>query len=137
MSNQVTIRVTRRDIKEGEGRSCTSCPVASAINRRLMELGFDDDAYVWVEPYGGWFRSPVGIEIRSYFHKPLATLPVSRLPEYVYEWAMNFDDWDDMRYMGWRAYEKETGEFRPPRPYPFSFVLNLDEFDRPESKGAQ
>jgi hypothetical protein len=131
MSNRVTIKVTQRDIKEGIGHDCVNCPIASAINRSLEALGFDEDVYAYVEPYGMFWDKPVGIQIRSDFNKPLATLPISKMPAGVYEWAANFDDWDDMRAMGWRKYEKETGQERPFRPQPFSFVLNLDDFDKP------
>jgi len=124
---EAEVKVTRRDIQKGTGRNCLRCPIAEAIARVLPALGFENH-YVWFEPYGGMCRDALGLEIRDMCDVTVATISEARLDYKLVKWAMNFDDWDDMRHEGWEAYEKRTGEYHPLRPEPFKFALRLSDF---------
>lgn len=122
---EVTIKIRHRDIKEGTGRNCRRCAIALALGDLLPKLGFNHHT-VWVEPYGSFVHDAEGIQIiEDYSHEVVAEVKEEDLPYELVQWAMNFDDWDEMRYEGWKAYEKRTGEYCPRRPWPTAFTLNF------------
>ncbi len=124
---EITINIRKVDIKEGQGRNCRRCAIALALNHLLPKLGYDHH-YVWVEPYGSMLRDAEGIQIiEDYSHNVVAEVSEDDLPYELVYWAQNFDDWDEMRYEGWKAYEKRTGESCPRRPWPTQFTLNFTE----------
>ena len=117
------VRVTNRDIIDGESRSCSSCALALAINRALP-----GDWCCEVVPYAAFVEAD-GIRFYREKYGPwwgAQRLPVKHLPEGLIEWAMEFDDWKEYRQLGAKAWKEENGgDDRPLRPEPWEFDLDL------------
>lgn len=143
------IRITQKDIDDGEARSCRTCAIAQAIWRNHKRLGlneYEDD--VRVEPYG------LGVDVQGIiFEKtryPYARLisTVEGMPDLIiatsprlytesmYEWAVHWDEWAESRCMTAKEWREEHHDSKPCRPTPCSFVLDLDALKPDREKVA-
>lgn len=132
------VRVTRKNISDGEARNCNTCAIAQALWHNQERMGLPRSTYSFeVSPYGA-FSSPRGIVLRRYDDSEKRIPPVD-LPELVLgqsakhifqeglsEWAMRWDDWAEFRYMSAKEWRELYDEDLPYRPGPCSFVLDLD-----------
>lgn len=136
------VRVTRKNISDGDARNCSSCAIAQALWKNQERMGFNKHDFAFdVSPYGAWVE-PRGIVLRKVYGYDLMRLPADRLPdiaiegrdgkaysESMFEWAMRWDDWAESRGISVREWREERGldsDERPSRPSPVSFVLDLD-----------
>lgn len=140
------IRVTRQHITDGEARNCHTCAISQALWHNQERMGFEKSDFSFeVSPYGGIGADPRGIVLsHKWGEEEDRHIPADVLPDLVSgqrgkiifnetmgNWAANFDEWAESRYMSlpeWRdLHGFEDGE-RPWRPSPASFVLDLDAF---------
>lgn len=138
------IRVTRKDINNGEGHDCESCAIALALYRNQERMGFPKWSHTFrVAPYAGMGAEAYGIALGTRMcdidiatgesGMPDLVFPLKRggvVVESMMEWAMLFDEWEDKRGMGiaeWREEYGKAADETPSKPWPVSFVLNLTE----------
>lgn len=146
------IRVTRKHIRDGEGRNCQTCAIAQALWHNQERMGLPKrEFYFEVSPYA-CFADPEGIVLsRRFSSEPDLVIEADALPDMalevrgkVYheglgEWAMRFDDYDDSRHMSlaeWREKNGYESDERPYSPGPVSFVLDLDAFKAEQEEAA-
>lgn len=115
------VRVTNRDIIDGNSRCGYSCALALAIN-----LALPGDWCCCVAPYAAFIEAD-GIRFYSnkYTNRVSACLPVHELPDDLIEWAMDFDDWKECKRVGVKDWREAYGEDRPYRPSPWEFDLDM------------
>jgi hypothetical protein len=138
------IDVARKHIADGEARSCYSCAIAQALWHNQERMGFRKGEWSFeVVPYA-CFTDARGIVLQQRFGGDEARLDAEQLPDVVprnadwrvytegmVQWAIEFDDWADARHMTLREWRQKTSydeDYKPPRPWPMSFVLDLDAF---------
>lgn len=117
------VRVTNRDIIDGNSRCGYSCALALAINRALP-----GDWCCGVITYAAHVEA-AGIRFypTQYACREAFRLPIRELPDDMIQWSMDFDDWKDCKSMGIKEWRMENGkdEYRPYRPSPWEFDLDL------------
>lgn len=136
------INVTRQNITDGEARNCNTCAISQALWNNQERMGFAKSEFNFeVSPYAA-FIEPRGIVLSERYCGVEKHIPVDEMPELVSgqrgkfifnesmeDWAMNFDDWAESRYVSlgeWREAHGYEDDERPCRPSPASFVLDLD-----------
>jgi hypothetical protein len=134
------VPVTKRDIDDGEARSCQDCAIA--LWRNQERIGLDKHDFIFdVEPYGG-LRQVDGIALRDLRRSlPWRVTGQEAMPDLVtegkrgiyvesmYVWAIEWGYWADSRSMTAAEWREQRGDdsVKPRRPKPCSFVLNLSE----------
>jgi hypothetical protein len=137
------IKVTRQNIVEGEARSCQSCAIFHALWDNKKRMGLSEYSQTFrVVPYA--FMSDVdGIVLCE--NREEATMPdmpdlvVKGNPDWqerMQEWAMNWDNWAEKRYMGAHEWRELYGDSLPYRPAECSFVLDLTHFKEQLAKAG-
>jgi hypothetical protein len=133
------IDVTKKDIDNGEARSCQSCAISQALWREQERMGFPRlDFDFRVEPYG--FMADCGGIILNEYHGEEIMTGEHGMPDLVFqsprgpylnlmaEWAQEWDEWADSRHMSLSEWREELGKEsndRPYRPSSCSFVLDV------------
>lgn len=148
------IRITRKHIRDGVGRSCSQCAISQALWHNQDRMGFPRGYFsgwnIEVESYGAW-TDPRGIVFTNKDGGQDLQLPLDKLPKVVMryardgkrhhysedmaEWTQAFDEWADV--YGQSNDAKTLTEYRqahgydgneyPTRPAGGYFVLDLDE----------
>lgn len=138
------ILITKKHIEDGQARCGSNCAIAQALWHNQERMGLlRGDWDFCVVPYAAWVDAD-GITLgKRYGPEPEKAIPLRLWPEIVtphnhgsyrmtlQEWAQDWDDWAESRYMSladWREERGYTDGERPYRPSPCSFVLDLDAF---------
>lgn len=137
------VPVSKKDIDDGQARSCHSCAIAQALWRNQERIGLEKWKFDFrVEPYGFSVDCDgITLENTQRFSDPPIATGQDAMPDLVsegsrglyvesmYEWALNWDDWAESRDMSeeeWLEEHPDDGG-KPYRPVPCSFVLDLSE----------
>lgn len=139
------VRVTKQHIKDGEARNCYRCAISQALWCNQDRMGLSKYDYDFrVAPYACMVEADGLVLAHKYNDDGDLHIPEDQLPDMVLEgrgykgrvpnesmvdWAMEFDDWGDSRYMSLKEWREARGYDDGERPYPpppASFVLDLD-----------
>lgn len=132
------IRVQEKDIAHGEAHSCTDCAIARALWRNMDRMGLDGTwDRVRVTPYGA-LCDVEGIYVkREGYERWEKSTGEDEMPDVVMQrdyfeqmetWARHFDEWAELKFRTlaeWREEHGEEDDYRPWRPYPCRFVLDM------------
>ena len=126
-TKKLKVSVTAVDIEHGEGRDCHGCPVAIAVDRALRGIQYNDNNFLVDVSYGA-LDGDGGIEI-TWCMDTLVHIHPWNLPDSVEEFEQDFDKWDDYRCResDERYFADLVDDYKPERPEPFEFELELPE----------
>lgn len=145
------IRVTKKHIEDGEARNCHTCAISQALWHNQDRMGLPKSEWTFeVKPYAAFVDADGLVLRRKWEGEGELLLPPHEMPDLVLgqhgkrvlnesmvEWAMDFDDWGDSRFMSladWREVRGYKDGERPYPPSPGCFVLDLDAMKPPEAE---
>ena len=126
-TKKLKVSVTADDIEHGTGGDCQNCPIARAMHRALLAIGYNDTNRFVVEIA---YSPSAAVTPRG---ETLVNLSPRELPPGAAKFVADFDMWDYSKsFESDQQYLDETrNDSVPLRPEPFEFELEL-----PEAKDA-